>query len=76
MVGSQPCRELGKSCKKGVENCKNSRQSKIEFPITLIAGAKMLHLEHYRYLTCPNLFLEYIPSINLTKFDHLESQYP
>ena len=73
MVGSQPCRKLDKSCKKGVKDCKNSHQSKIEFPITLITGAKLLHLEHYRHLTCPNLFLEYIPSIKLTKFDQLES---
>ena len=73
MVGSQPCRKLDKNCKKGVKDYKNIRQSKVEFPITLITGAKLLHLEHYRHLTCPNLFLEYIPSINLTIFDQLKS---
>ena len=73
MVGYQPCRKLDKSYKKGVENCKNSRQSKIQFPITLITGAKLLHLEQYGYLTCPNLFFEYVLWINLTKFNQFRS---
>ena len=60
MVGSQLSRELDKNLKKGVENCKNSRQSKIQFPITLIRGANLLHLEQYKYLTCPNLFFKYV----------------